>query len=547
MADGLQPYDGPIVPLASHENLKPYDGEILPHDDVRPSSAPGATRDNPLDDTAHAAGAATIAHASLETKPDLAIRDYAAAFKQPVEDFGIIGGHIVRKVPETGEYARVEPSVRGATGPLDAAKRAFDWVAGGAGPAIPAVASGAAATLAAIVAAPETFGAGSIPAAMAASGVAGAGAETVRQKFANALRPEGAAETPLDLENIGMEGGASALAPLGGKLIGAAAGRIAPIVKEGLKDIGQVGAAETGAGVPLAAAERSLVTSGATGATTKGVGADAVMQRIKNAAQKNYKAAEDAGVVISPESFGQFAEDLPNGIHGYHPAVNEQAAKLVKMLQSEATAGPMTLQKLDALRSVASGLSAGRDLNEARLAGDIVGKIDNFIDNLGAKDLVGTSTEDAQAAAEALSSARSTWRVYSKLRTINDIVDTGEVLNDQNWVKGRFRALVKSAQFDHYTPDEQAAIASVAKTGNLEKAIKLIPWRGVQMASTYAEPMMQGAKINSLRDLIAQGAAEEAPAVIPKPSIPALSDSTRNLLTQAGLVTAGSAAEEASK
>jgi hypothetical protein len=233
---------------------------------------------------------------------------------------------------------------------------------------------------------------------------------------------------------------------------------------------------------------------------------------IKAAAQRGYQQAEQSGVVISPQSFGQFANELPTQLRGYHPTVNEGAAKIVKMLQEEAGNGPMTLEKLDALRSVASGASVGRDLNEARIAGNITDKIDDFIDGLKPTDLAAGDAATAEKATGALTQARSLWRTYSKMKTISDIVDTGETLNDQNWVKGRFRALVKSSQFDRFTDEEQQAIASVAKTGNLEKAIKLIPWRGIQMASTYAEPLMQDAKINSLQNLIARSAA---PSVSP--------------------------------
>ena len=227
-------------------------------------------------------------------------------------------------------------------------------------------------------------------------------------------------------------------------------------------------------------------------------------EQIKAASTAAYKTAEQAGVVISPDSFTTFANDLPNQLKGYHPAVDEPTNKLIGMLQSEATNGPMTLDKLDALRSVASAKSVSRDLNDARLAGAITSKIDGYIDNIGPKDLI-EGSGNADAATSALTDARSLWRVSKKLETINDIVDTGEVLNDPNWVKGRFRALVKSSQFDRYTQQEQDAIASVARTGNLEKAIKLIPWRGVQMASTYADPLMQSAKIGTLQNTIARG------------------------------------------
>lgn len=193
------------------------------------------TRDHPLDDTAHAAGPGTIARASLPPDPKVQMQRYAEAFKQPLSDFGIVGDHIVRKVPETGQYARVEPSVRGATGPIDAAKRAFDWIAGGAGPAIPAVAAGAAATAAAILATPETAGAGALPAAMAASGAGASAGEIARQKLDAALAPKGQ-EADMDWKNVGWQGAAGLTGPLIGKGVEALGSRVAPVLASAAAD-----------------------------------------------------------------------------------------------------------------------------------------------------------------------------------------------------------------------------------------------------------------------------------------------------------------------
>ena len=243
-----------------------------------PVHAAGSSSDNPLDDTAHAAGPATIARASLAPDPEVQKQRYAEAFKQPISDFGIVGDHIIRRVPETGEYARVEPSVRGATGPIDAAQRAFDWVAGGVGPAIPAVASGAAATAAAILATPETLGAGTLPAGMAAGAGGASAGEVARQKLDAALAPKGD-EAPMDWKNVAWQGAAGAAGPLAGKALDAIGGRIAPVLAQAAAD-------ELPAG---ATAAREGVAGGATpvvgGATSFGLNprvVDALKEHIAN-------------------------------------------------------------------------------------------------------------------------------------------------------------------------------------------------------------------------------------------------------------------------
>lgn len=222
-------------------------------------SAPGATQANPLDDTAHAAGAGTIARASLAPDPQVQLKRYAEAFKQPLSDFGIVGDHIVRRIPNTDQYARVQPSVRGAEGPIDAAERAFDWVASGAGPAIPAIASGAGAAAAGIA------GLVSGPGALAAAAAGGAGGaasgEIARQKLDAVLAPKGE-ETPMDYGNVGWQALAGAAGPLVGKGLSVAAGRVAPVLAQAAAD--ELPAAATAARAALTEGTAPVAGSAAT-------------------------------------------------------------------------------------------------------------------------------------------------------------------------------------------------------------------------------------------------------------------------------------------
>lgn len=176
----------------------------------------GTTRNNPIDDIEHAAGVGTTMRASLPPDPQVQIKRYAEAFNQPPSDFGIVGDHIVRRIPDgpdKGKYARVEASVSGATGPIDAAERAMRWVASGAGPAIPATASGLTGAVAAILATPETLGAGALPAAMAGGAAGGSAGEYARQKLDAAMAPEGE-EADLDKGEIALQGAFGAAGPL---------------------------------------------------------------------------------------------------------------------------------------------------------------------------------------------------------------------------------------------------------------------------------------------------------------------------------------------
>ncbi len=263
------------------------------------SGAAKGTADNPLDDVAHAASAGTIARASLPPDPQVQIKRYAEAFNQPPSDFGVVGDHIVRKLPGTNDqFARVEPSVfHGATGPLDMAERAMRWVAGGAGPAIPAVASGAAATAAAILATPETAGAGALPAAMAAGAGGASAGEIARQKLDAALAPKGE-EAPMDYKNVAWQGAAGATGPLLGKAVSAVGGRLAPALEEAAADELPWGSsAEQAARAGLAPAAASTSSFGLSPRVTEALkqhiaGKEAELAQLR-------KDAQDLGVDLS--------------------------------------------------------------------------------------------------------------------------------------------------------------------------------------------------------------------------------------------------------
>ena len=233
------------------------------------------------------------------------------------------------------------------------------------------------------------------------------------------------------------------------------------------------------------------------------------LKEIKDQSQAAYKTSEQAGVVISPQSFTKFTSELPADLKalGYHPKVTPGTRNVIEALQDEAAQGPITLETLDKMRSIASGASVSRDANEARLAGIIVRRIDNYIDKLSAGDLL-AGEAGAKDAIDALQSARALWRIKAKLQNISDIVDTGEALNDPNWVKNRFRMIVrKPAEFNKYTAEEQEIIKQVARTGRIETIARLVPWRAVQTASPFASELGQNLKLNSLQDLIARGGA----------------------------------------
>jgi hypothetical protein len=333
------------------------------------------THDHPLDDVAHAAGAGTIARASLAPDPQVQIKRYAEAFKQPETDFGIVGDHIVRKVPGTDQYARVQPSVRGAKGPIEAAERAMDWVASGAGPIIPAATSTAGAALGAL--AGIESGPGALATAALGGTAGGSLGEIARQKLDAALAPKGE-EAPMDWESVAGKGGEGAAGVLGGAALTKLARVAAPIVSEGLKDIGRVGAAETGVGAATAdAAGGTAGEAAAKTATDFGLSPrviDALKQHIAGKESELAQLREDAKSLGVDLSLGQLTGS---------EAVKQAERQLVRQPETvQAVADLRTRQNTEqipgAVRSVldevAPDAPAGKQVEAFRDAADAVVK-----------------------------------------------------------------------------------------------------------------------------------------------------------------------------
>lgn len=93
----------------------------------------------------------------------------------PENRFGVIGGDIVYQMDD-GRLARAVPSMSGATGPMDAMRRAGSWLASQFGPSLPGLAAG----VGGVATAPF---AGGVPGAAAAAGAT----DVARQGIANAM------------------------------------------------------------------------------------------------------------------------------------------------------------------------------------------------------------------------------------------------------------------------------------------------------------------------------------------------------------------------
>lgn len=351
-----------------------------------------------------------------------------------------------------------------------------------------------------------------VPAADALAGVYNYGAEKLGGRQ---ITPPSQAISQLMADKLGFEPGANTgervIEAAGGALTGAA-GEIpaaatlartaaspttrAVATQMATAPRAQMAAAPVSAGVgqavseetdsPMAGTAAALLTGAGMGAASSGRTRPATppaQTRAQIAAQSRaaYDRAQSAGVIVDRQPFQDFVQgtqlDLENSAfdRGLHPHVS----RVLERFQEEVAQPqqPMTLERLEILRRIANNAEQaavrGGDRDEARIAGRVVDRLDDFVDNLDQSQLI---HGDPDVAVPALHEARTLWRRNAKMQTVEGILDKAEALNDPNFVKQQFRSIVKNdRRMRQFTPTERGIVRRIARTGTLEGIGRLAP------------------------------------------------------------------------
>jgi hypothetical protein len=191
------------------------------------------------------------------------------------------------------------------------------------------------------------------------------------------------------------------------------------------------------------------------------------------AAKEAYRRADESGIAMTPESFEKMRGDLIADLQkeGIDPTLHPKATAAMKRIADET--GPMTLQKAETLRRVASDAMDTLEKSDARRAGNIVDAIDDYIENIKDSDLVSGEAKDAAALAE----ARGLYSRKRKAEEIERLMDRAKLsaTGYENGLRIEFRSLAKNdRKFRRFNKEEQAAIRRVAEGGTAENALRLV-------------------------------------------------------------------------
>lgn len=202
-------------------------------------------------------------------------------------------------------------------------------------------------------------------------------------------------------------------------------------------------------------------------------------EALKAASQAAYKRAEEAGAVISRESFDTAKNAITSMLEkdGLDPTLHPSTTAALKRLRE--TEGPVTLEKLETLRRIAKDAQGSNVPADKRLAGKIVETIDNYADTLATKDLIAGSPE----AVGALKEARGLYSRARKSETIQEMIDRAETKAGAHYTQAgmehalrqEFKTLaLNQKRLRMFTKEEQAAIKQIAKGGAWENALRNI-------------------------------------------------------------------------
>lgn len=208
---------------------------------------------------------------------------------------------------------------------------------------------------------------------------------------------------------------------------------------------------------------------------------------------KAYQAADQAGVVIAPQSFQKFATDLGSDLtknNVVQADIHKNALSALSVIQDEAASGaPMTLSRADAVRKAVNGAiekaagpnGSGDDL---RLAMKVKNGLDDYLDNLQPHD---TLAGDPTVAVPLLKEARSIARRQFKGEQIQEIIDLAQNSASTNYsASGYEQALrvgfknlnakmIKDPNLAKtFTDAEREAIVKVAKGGAIGNGLRLL-------------------------------------------------------------------------
>lgn len=195
-----------------------------------------------------------------------------------------------------------------------------------------------------------------------------------------------------------------------------------------------------------------------------------------------YKAADDAGVIIKPQSTQRLTAAIKNDLaeFGYDPGLQSGISVVLNRLDNLQDQN-VTLKGMDIIRRLAreAGNSAGDNGSQRALSKKIIDKIDDFISDLKPSDVL---AGNAKEAGNHMFRARSIWTRMKKAETLDNALtkaerraaSTGSGGNADNAMRQNVRALLDNPRTSRgMSAAERKAAERVVRGTPVQNALRL--------------------------------------------------------------------------
>jgi len=195
---------------------------------------------------------------------------------------------------------------------------------------------------------------------------------------------------------------------------------------------------------------------------------------LKGAANPLYKEIDKLKVKVKQEPLGRLYDDIAEEANkqGIDPIVTPKANAVLNRIGA-LTEKPLSISEIDTMRKVANAAKISIEPSESNLGTMMVGKIDDFVDDLSASAL----TQQDENVGSLLKEARGLWSRAKKTELINDAIEKAKNQQSgfENGLRTQFRAMLNNKKImKGFTEDEKKAIQKVVRGGKAENISKAL-------------------------------------------------------------------------
>lgn len=206
------------------------------------------------------------------------------------------------------------------------------------------------------------------------------------------------------------------------------------------------------------------------------------LEKLREAADDAYTAADNAGVIVNPQSVQRLKSNVEAKLvdFGYHPQ-NQPGVKAALDEIDRISQGNVTLKGLDILRRVAKNAYTTTNPSQNAASQIVVKEIDDFMNGLNATDVV---MGNKVAGLTSLKDARELWTRVRKNEKMVDAIEsaalraasTGSGGNVENATRQNLRRMIDptSSSKIAWSADEKKAIDEIVRGTPTQNALRLL-------------------------------------------------------------------------